>query len=183
MKPKEIIWLIRLQEQPPYEPTNLKGFIKFCLHSQRGSNGSDQRSPIEGSAQRFYWADDSCIFSPIYGMAPEEDLSCQSPCPAGNDSSDDSLGCDKWDNTVGKIFLTNQLFYLIYLLLVVPCLCCSLRGLSPILASRGYSLLQWEGFSLLWLLFLQSKASRHLGFSSCSTRALEYRPFSCDTQA
>ena len=36
---------------------------------------------------------------------------------------------------------------------------------------RGYSLLQCVGFSLLWLLSLQSTGSRHAGFSSCGTWA------------
>ena len=37
--------------------------------------------------------------------------------------------------------------------------------------SRGYSLLRWAGFSLRWLLLLRSTGSRHMGFSSCGTRA------------
>ena len=45
------------------------------------------------------------------------------------------------------------------------------RGLSLVAASRGYSLLQCAGFSLQWLLLLQSTGSRHAGFSSCSSRA------------
>ena len=40
-------------------------------------------------------------------------------------------------------------------------------GLSLVVASRGYSLLQCAGFSLWWLLLLQSMGSRHAGFSSC----------------
>ena len=35
----------------------------------------------------------------------------------------------------------------------------------------GYSLLQCMGFSLWWLLLLQSTGSRLAGFSSCSTQA------------
>ena len=45
------------------------------------------------------------------------------------------------------------------------------RGLSLVVASRGYSLLQCACFSLQWLLLLQSKGSRCVGFSSCGTRA------------
>ena len=37
------------------------------------------------------------------------------------------------------------------------------RGLSLVEASRGYSLLQCVGFSLWWLLLLQSTGSRHAG--------------------
>ena len=35
------------------------------------------------------------------------------------------------------------------------------HGLSLVAASRGYSLLQRAGFSLRWLLLLQSTGSRH----------------------
>ena len=34
------------------------------------------------------------------------------------------------------------------------------HGLSPVVASRGYSLLQHTGFSFLWLFFLQTTGSR-----------------------
>ena len=44
-------------------------------------------------------------------------------------------------------------------------------GLSLVVASRGYSLLRCVGFSLRWLLLLQSTGSRHMGFSSCGTQA------------
>ena len=41
------------------------------------------------------------------------------------------------------------------------------RGLSLVAASGGYSSLRCAGFSLQWLLLLQSMASRHAGFRSC----------------
>ena len=41
------------------------------------------------------------------------------------------------------------------------------RGLSLVGASGGYSSLQCVGFSLRWLLLLQSMSSRCVGFSSC----------------
>ena len=41
------------------------------------------------------------------------------------------------------------------------------HGLSPVAASGGYSLLWCTGFSLWWLLLLQSMGSRGAGFSSC----------------
>ena len=44
-------------------------------------------------------------------------------------------------------------------------------GLSLLVANGGYSLLRYMGFSLWWLLLLQSTGSRHVGFSSCGTRA------------
>ena len=45
------------------------------------------------------------------------------------------------------------------------------RRLSLVAASGGCASLQCVGFSLRWLLSLQSTASRSVGFSSCSTRA------------
>ena len=45
------------------------------------------------------------------------------------------------------------------------------RGLSLVAASRGYSSLRCAGFSLRWLLLLQSTGSRPAGFSSCGTWA------------
>ena len=64
------------------------------------------------------------------------------------------------------------------------------RGLSLVAASGGYSSLRCVGFSLRWLLLLQSTGSRHAGFSSCGTRlgscgsqALELRLSSCGTRA
>ena len=65
------------------------------------------------------------------------------------------------------------------------------HGLSLVVASRGYSLLQCAGFSLRWLLLLLSMGSRlqklwHTGsvvmahgLSSCGSRALECRLSSC----
>ena len=47
------------------------------------------------------------------------------------------------------------------------------RGLSLVAASGGYSSLQCAGFSLRWLLLLQSTGSGHAGFSSCGTWAQE----------
>ena len=44
-------------------------------------------------------------------------------------------------------------------------------GLSLVVASGGYSLLQCVGFSLRWLLLLWSTGSRRVGFSSCGSQA------------
>ena len=41
------------------------------------------------------------------------------------------------------------------------------HGLSLVAASEVYSSLWCVGFSLWWLLLLQSTGSRHTGFSSC----------------
>ena len=57
------------------------------------------------------------------------------------------------------------------------------HGLSLVLASGGYSLLRCVGFSLQWLLLLQSTGSRHAGFSTCGMWALECRLSSCGTWA
>ena len=45
------------------------------------------------------------------------------------------------------------------------------HGLSLVAASGGYSSLWCAGFSLQWLLLLQSTGSRCAGISSCGTRA------------
>ena len=58
-----------------------------------------------------------------------------------------------------------------------------LHRLSPDVVSRSYSSLQCAGFSLWWLLLLQSTGSRHMGFSSCGLRALEHWLSSCGAQA
>ena len=47
------------------------------------------------------------------------------------------------------------------------------RRLSLAAESRGYSLLRCLSFSLWWFLMWRSTGSRHSGFSSCSTWALE----------
>ena len=57
------------------------------------------------------------------------------------------------------------------------------RGLSLVAASGGYSSLWCAGFSLRWLLLLQSTGSRCVGFSSCGSEALEHRLSSCGAWA
>ena len=44
-------------------------------------------------------------------------------------------------------------------------------GLSLVVVSRGYPSLGCAGFSRWWLLLLGNTASRHLGFSGCSSQA------------
>ena len=51
-------------------------------------------------------------------------------------------------------------------------------------AVHGLSLVAVSGgCSLRWLLLLWSAGSRHLGFSSCGSRALEHRLSSCGARA
>ena len=57
------------------------------------------------------------------------------------------------------------------------------RGLSLAAVSGVYSSLWCAGFSLRWLLLLWSTGSRHAGFSSCGSQALERRLSSCGAQA
>ena len=65
-----------------------------------------------------------------------------------------------------------NLFILFYLFLAVSGLV-AVRGLSLVAASGDYSSLRCAGFSL------RSMGSRHTGFSSCGSRALERRLSSC----
>ena len=59
----------------------------------------------------------------------------------------------------------------------------AVHGLSLVVAGEGYSSLRCVGFSVRWLLLLQSTGSRHIGFSSCVSRALECRLSSCGARA
>ena len=73
---------------------------------------------------------------------------------------------------IGKFYF--YYFLKIYFILFYFWLCwvfVAAHGLSLVAASRGYSSLRCAGFSLQWLLLLRSMGSRHVGFSSCGTRA------------
>ena len=50
------------------------------------------------------------------------------------------------------------------------------HGLSLVVVIGDYSSLQCVGFSLWWLLLLWNRGSRHVGFSSCGTRAQQLWP-------
>ena len=64
------------------------------------------------------------------------------------------------------------LFYLfIYLFFWLCWVFVAAHEFSLVAASGGYSSLWCAGFSLWWLLLLWSTGSRHVGFSSCGTRA------------
>ena len=56
-------------------------------------------------------------------------------------------------------------------------------GLSLVAVSGGYSSLRCAGFSLRWLLLLQSMGSRRVGFRNCGSWALERRLSSCGAGA
>ena len=62
-------------------------------------------------------------------------------------------------------------FYFIYFYFWLHWVFVAACGLSLVAASSGYSSLRCAGFSLRWLLLLQSTGSRSVGFSSCGTRA------------
>ena len=67
------------------------------------------------------------------------------------------------------LFFLNLFIYL-FIYLWLHWVLIAVRGLSLVVASRDYSSLQCVGFSLWWLLLLQSMGSRHAGFSSCGSR-------------
>ena len=81
--------------------------------------------------------------------------------------------CSKFETKNFNSFGTHIFFFLINIFIyfwlrwvfVAAC------GLSLVEATRGYSSLGCVGFSLRWLLSLQSTGSRHVGFSSCGTQA------------
>ena len=66
-----------------------------------------------------------------------------------------------------------KLFVNLFLVVLGPC--CCVRAFSVVVASEGSSALQLVGFSLWWLLLLQSTSSGCRGFSSCGSWALELR--------
>ena len=72
--------------------------------------------------------------------------------------------------------------YLFNLFLTVLGLRCCARA-SLVASSGGYSLLRCAGFSLWWLLLLQSTGSRCTVFSSCGSQALECRVSRCGAWA
>ena len=56
-------------------------------------------------------------------------------------------------------------------------------GLFVFAVSRGYSVVAVLGFSMWWLLLLQSTDSRGVDFSTCGSQALELRLNSCGERA
>ena len=74
------------------------------------------------------------------------------------------------------IVLILSSFWLCWVFVAAP-------RLSLVAVSGGCSSLGCVGFSLQWLLLLRSTGSRHAGFSSCGSRALEHRLSSCGAWA
>ena len=76
---------------------------------------------------------------------------------------------------LGNLKPWTSIFYinLFFLIFILGCIGSSLlhMGLSPVEASRGYSLFRCAGFSFQWLLLLRSRGSKHAGFSSCGVQA------------
>ena len=79
------------------------------------------------------------------------------------------VNCFSLKTSNGSIFFFFNFIYLFIFGCVGSSLLC--EGFSLVAASGGYSLLQCMGFSLQWLLLLQSTGPRRMGFSSCGTRA------------
>ena len=80
------------------------------------------------------------------------------------------LSCGTWDLRYGMQDLFILFFKLIYFLKIylfiylwLSWVFVDAQGLSLVAASGGYSSLQCAGFSLRWLLLLQSMDSRHVG--------------------
>ena len=73
--------------------------------------------------------------------------------------------------------------FLIFFLVGLCWVFIAAHGLSLVAASRGYSSLRCTGFSLQWLLLLQSMGSRRVDFCSCASWALELRRSSCGAWA
>ena len=68
----------------------------------------------------------------------------------------------------------NNFFINLFIFILFFWLCwvfIAVRGLSLVATSGGYSSLQCAGFSLQWLLLLQSVGSGRMGFSSCGAWA------------
>ena len=91
-----------------------------------------------------------------------------------------------WDGSIGGFFVVFFLFFKsLFILFIYFWLCwvfVAARGLSLVAASGGYSSLRYEGFSLRWLLLLESTGSRCAGFNSCGLWALELRLSSCGSR-
>ena len=80
-------------------------------------------------------------------------------------------------SAVSSFFFFNFIYFWLHWVFVAVC------RLPLVAVSEGYSLLWCAGFSLRWLLLLQSTGSRHAGFSSCGSWALEHRLSSCGARA
>ena len=70
----------------------------------------------------------------------------------------------------------------IYLFMAALGLRCCKQAFSSCI-DWGHTSLQCAGFSLQWLLLFRSMGSRHAGFSSCGSWALQHRLSSCGAWA
>ena len=82
--------------------------------------------------------------------------------------------CQRWAAWSTGLW-PQTFFFFNYLLILAALVFVAVCRLSLVAASGGYSSLRCTGFSLLWLLLLQSTGSRRAGFSSCSTWAQQLR--------
>ena len=80
-------------------------------------------------------------------------------------------------STFKKILFILFIYFWLHWVFVAAC------GLSLVAGKGDYSSLRCAGFSLTWLLLLQSMSSRHTGFSSCGVWALERRLSGCGARA
>ena len=99
---------------------------------------------------------------------------------------------DKWGFVSSfwqkELFAGRALFFIIYLFILfiyfwLWWVFIAARRFSLVVVNGDYSLLRCVDFSLWWLLLLQSMGSRHVGFRSCGSRALEHRLSSCGARA
>ena len=90
---------------------------------------------------------------------------------------------------LGHVFLFIYLFIYLFIhsfIIWLRWVFVAAHRLSLVAASGSYSWLWCVGFSLRWLLLLWSTGSRHVGFSSCGTRAsvvVAHRLSSCGSWA
>ena len=84
-----------------------------------------------------------------------------------SESSSCSISCDHW--CCQSFFFFNKFIYFIYLFLAALGLHCCARAFSSC-GKRGLLFVAVRGFSLWWLLLLQSTGSRCTGFSSCGSQ-------------
>ena len=87
------------------------------------------------------------------------------------------------ERVCSKVFFFFNRFIYLFIYFGLCWVFVAVHRLSLVVASWGYSLLWCVGFSLWWLLLLQSMGSRHAGFSSCVSQALESRLSSCGARA
>ena len=92
------------------------------------------------------------------------------PCPFLANRLHVSSAAISWLLTASSFFSLISLFIYLFVCLFIFVFV-AVRRLSLFVESGGYSSLRCTGFSLWWLLLLQSTGSRHAGFSSCGTQA------------